>query len=89
MDKLLNKKRKKDLIVIAVATMILISMFVLKHYSDKKVWNDGRCRECGTEQTLVDVTVNTTGTGKSTNGFFHHSYIYECENCKKTIEINK
>jgi len=49
MDKLLNKKRKKDLIVIAVATMILISMFVLKHYSDKKVWNDGRCRECGTE----------------------------------------
>lgn len=28
--------------------------------------DDGRCRECGTEWTLVDVTINTTGTGKST-----------------------
>lgn len=71
---------KKVIVSIIIAFIIgfgINGLITIEQESYNNAWNNGQC-ECGTEWTLVDIERSRYGK---------KFYYYQCDNCKKVIEI--
>ena len=71
---------KRNIISVIIALIVgfgISGLLMIEQEGYDKAWNNGHC-ECGTEWTLVDVERTRHG------GKF---YYYQCNDCKKIIEI--
>lgn len=70
--------------IVGVITALLVGCVLsggitLEKHRNEKIWNNGRCNDCNIEWSLVNIQHSVKGT----------IYYYQCENCKKIIEIHK
>lgn len=72
--------------IVGVITALLVGCVLsggitLEKHRNEKIWNNGRCNDCNIEWSLVNIQ-HSAKIGGTT-------YYYQCENCKKIIEIHK
>jgi ABC-type uncharacterized transport system permease subunit len=72
----------KSIIIIIIALIVgfsISTIFAQERKADEKKWNNGICKECNNDWTLVNVVYQKNSS---------NVYYWNCNKCKKIIKLH-
>jgi len=73
----MKDRKRNNIRTIIIAVSVVITVIAIGMVARVSRWNNGICTECGGTYILRDVEGQKRGV----------IYIYECDHCKKIIEM--